>query len=128
MIDETNRFGRPGVRWKKRNESNMIRFKDYIKENDGGGVAMTTLGNTGGMGNVVAPQPSATPGDVAGSTKGSGDLPATAGTYTKSNFKKRKKKKKRIEQSKLGEDYHNMYVTKFSDWTHYPEKKINESL
>ena len=105
----------------------MIRFKDYIKENDGGGVAMATLGNTGGMGAVVAPQPSATPGDVAGSTKGSGDLPASLGTFTKGNFKK-KKKKKRKSQEKLGEDYQDMYVTKFSDWVYYPEKKTNEEI
>jgi hypothetical protein len=75
----------------------IYRFNEYIKESEGGasaaapaaapastsaapvssgGVAYSTLSNTGGMGNVVAPQPSSTPGDVAGSTKGSGDLPA----------------------------------------------------
>ena len=39
----------------------------------GGGAVFATLGNTGGMGAIVAPQPSGIPGDVAGSTKGSGD-------------------------------------------------------
>jgi len=101
--------------------------EDYLKENDGGGVSVATLGNTGGMGNVVAPQPSSTPGDVAGSTKGSGDLPA----YDMGNrfdfIKRKKKKKKKKKKLDLGEDYRNMYITKFSDWN-YPEKKSNEGL
>ena len=112
------------------------RFKDYIKESDGsgsgdasgGGVAYSTLSNTGGMGAIVAPQPSSTPGDVAGSTKGSGDLPAydTGKKFDFFNKKKKKKKKKRKDHSELGEDYRHMYVTKFSDWKYYPEKKLNE--
>lgn len=104
------------------------RFNEYIKENDGGGVAMATLGNTGGMGAVVAPQPSSSPGDVAGSTKGSGDLPAydmgkKFDFPFKSKKKSKKKKGKKTKQSKLGEDFRNMYVTKFTEWSYYPEKK-----
>jgi len=38
--------------------------------------ACVTLGNTGGMGAVVSSQPSSIPGDVAGSTRGSGDISA----------------------------------------------------
>jgi len=124
--DLNNRFGRPGVS-RKRNESNLIKFDNYVKENDGGGVSMSTLGNTGGMGTVVAPQPSSIPGDVAGSTKGSGDLPDySMGNKFDIPYKKKKKKKskkKKNKQDKLGEDYTNMYVTKFSEWEHYPEKK-----
>lgn len=91
------------------------KFYEYIKENDGGGVAANTLGNTNGMGNVTAPQPSPTPGDVSGSIPGSGDLPAyDTGKSFKSISKRRKKKKKK----KLGDDYRNMYVTKFTDWIH----------
>lgn len=70
------------------------KFNEFLKENDGGGgVANATLSNTGGMGNIVAPQPSSIPGDVAGSTPGSGDIPAY--DMGKSfNFRKRKKVKK----------------------------------
>ena len=71
--------------------------------------ACTTLGNSGGMGNVVSAQPSSTPGDVAGGTKGSGDIGQTLGTYTKPmlNLKKRKKKKKYegMEHIELFEDF-----------------------
>lgn len=109
-------------------ESSVMKFNEYIKENDGG-VANATLGNTGGMGNVVAPQPSSIPGDVAGSTPGSGDIPAyDMGNRFDFPYKKRKKSKKKKKNKKknfldkLGEDYRNMYVTKFSEWNYYPEK------
>ena len=61
--------------------------------------ASATMGNTGGMGAVVSAQPSSTPGDVAGGTKGSGDIGQTLGTYTKPGIKmkKDKKKKRKIE-------------------------------
>lgn len=57
--------------------------------------ANATAGNTGGMGDVSAANPSSTPGDVAGSTTGSGDIGHSFGTYMKSapNFKKKKMKK-----------------------------------
>lgn len=89
----------------------------------GGGVANATLGNTGGMGAIVAPQPSSIPGDVAGSTKGSGDLPAyDKGNHFGINTKKKKKKKNKSKATKenrhLGNtnDITSMYVTKFTDW------------
>jgi len=96
----------------------VTKFEDYIKENDGGGgVAVATLGNTNGMGAIVAPQPSSTPGDVAGSTKGSGDVPAydMGKTYGNPYQGKGKKRKKKEKKKNLGSDYRNMYVTKFSD-------------
>lgn len=71
--------------------------------------ATATMGNTGGMGAVVAAQPSSTPGDVAGSTPGSGDIGHGIGVYTKSM---QKKKKKRYSN----DTYDNMYVTKFTDF------------
>jgi len=63
---------------------------DLIKNED----ATATMGNTGGMGPVSPAIPSSTPGDVAGSTPGSGDIGQSLGTYTKPgiNLKKRKKK------------------------------------
>lgn len=71
----------------------MKKYKDFKANED----ACATLGNTGGMGAIVASQPSGTPGDVQGSAAGSGDVGQTLGTYTKPalNLKKDKKKKKR---------------------------------
>lgn len=78
---------------------NMKKFKEFIKED-----ATATAGNTGGMGAVVAAIPSGTPGDVAGSTPGSGDIGATLGTYSKSPAKWSNKKKKN-KKLKSFEDY-----------------------
>ena len=64
--------------------------------------ACATMGNSGGMGAVASAQPSSTPGDVAGSTPGSGDVGSKVlGPYAKSparwfNEKKKKRKKKII--------------------------------
>lgn len=81
---------------KKNLKKKMKKFEEFMIED-----ATATLGNTGGMGAVVAAQPSSTPGDVAGSTPGSGDIGQTLGTYTKSapNLKKDKKKKMKNLQS-----------------------------
>jgi hypothetical protein len=71
------------------------KFKDFINESDGG-TAMSTLSNTGGMGNIVAPQPSGIPGDVAGSTTGSGDIANnTFKPFFKGDFSRRKRKRKK---------------------------------
>jgi len=109
----------------------IFRFDDYVKENDGGGVAAVTLSNTNGMGAVVSPTVGSTPGQIWGTgsgTKGSGDVSNVFGTYTKSplvNSKKGKKKKKKIySHEKLGANYQRMYITKFQDWSYYPEKKV----
>ena len=77
----------------------MKKFKEYIKED-----ATATMGNTGGMGAVVAAQPSATPGSVnaTDSIAGSGDIGQTiSGAYMKStpNLKKDKKHKRKNLQS-----------------------------
>ena len=74
-----------------------------IKEQDGGGgVAFATL-NSNGMGNVVAPQASSTPGYVGGSTIGSGDIANGYSKYSKSSYSPRKDKKgKRKKLNKLG--------------------------
>jgi len=67
----------------------MKKFEDFIIED-----ATATMGNTGGMGAVVSAQPSGTPGDVAGSTPGSGDIGQLLGTYTKPQLNLKKKKSK----------------------------------
>lgn len=57
-----------------------IPSEEHLKEDTSGGggftgpVAFASLANTSGMGAVVSPIASQTPGDVAGSTPGSGDI------------------------------------------------------
>jgi hypothetical protein len=63
---------------------------DLIKNED----ACATMVNTGGMGPISPSLPSSTPGDVAGSTPGSGDIGQVFGTYTKTGLNQRKKRKK----------------------------------
>ena len=94
---------------------------DMINEDEGGGgVSSATLGNTGGMGAIVSAQPSSIPGDVAGSTKGSGDISGGRylGPYAKAPVDNRKKKKKKDKlarpYSKIGAGIDNFYVTKYA--------------
>jgi hypothetical protein len=104
------------------------KFNDFIlnEDGDGGGVANATLGNTGGMGDVVSPTVSAIPGDVAGSTPGSGDIAAHP---IKPAFKypaNKKKKKSSIDSRHFGtaESKENMYITKYTDWSN---ESVDES-
>ena len=84
------------------------------------GTAFATNSNVSGMGPIVSPQPSKTPGDVRGGTKGSGDIGTTLGTYTKqpagkiSKQKKKKKKKKDSKRQHTANRIDNLYVTKYS--------------
>jgi hypothetical protein len=88
------------------------------------GCACATAGSGDGMGAVVAPQPSSIPGDVAGSTPGSGDLPAyDRGKYFGSRpqpiNKKRKKKSRSTKEGRMigtEQPKETMYITTFSDW------------
>lgn len=78
----------------------MIKKFDNFKlneEDEGGGCAISTGGN--GMGAMISAQPSSIPGDVHGSTIGSGDIGSTLGTHSKMPIttvvsRKRKKKNK----------------------------------
>ena len=78
----------------------MIKKFDNFKlneEDEGGGCAISNGGN--GMGAIVSAQPSSTPGSVAGSTIGSGDIGSTLGTYSKipaTPAISRKKKKNKL--------------------------------
>jgi len=109
-------------------EEKISYFDDFVFEGDGG-VAYATAGNSAGMGSITAPQPSATPGDVAGSSIGSGDLPAYDKGYTFENepFKKKKYKRNKKYSTKrhatklermsgINTNKEEMYVTKFSNW------------
>lgn len=87
----------------------ITKFKLF--EEDGGGFASSTLGNTGGMGDIVAPIVSSVPGLVSSSIAGSGDLPAISGAYyaksTNYDFINKYNKKKKRKKSK---------IKKFSDF------------
>lgn len=76
---------------KEKKMKNVKKFEEFINED-----AAATLGNTGGMGAVVAAQPSSTPGSVEGSTIGSGDIGQAIGNYTKPKQKLNKRNKKKI--------------------------------
>lgn len=100
----------------------LKKFNDFIRED-----ATATLGNTGGMGNVVSATPSSTPGDVAGSTPGSGDIGTTLSTYTKIPLKlnksKKKKKKKDLKKKEnfsheQNKPYDKMYVVRFDEFNY----------
>jgi hypothetical protein len=88
----------------------------------GGGVSSATLGNTGGMGAIVSAQPSSIPGDVAGGTKGSGDIGQPLGIFTKQpsgtqpiKRKKNRKDKRDKPYHKIGAGIDNFYVTKYTE-------------
>jgi hypothetical protein len=67
----------------------MKKFDEFIKED-----AFATMGNTGGMGAIVAAQPGSIPGSQG--TTGSGDISQPLATYSKPvvNLKRHKKSKK----------------------------------
>ena len=107
-------------------KESITSFNDFLNEGDGGGStgsgdgggsAYATLGTSYGMGNVIAPQPSSTPGDVAGSQKGSGDLPAyDNGKYFGKKPVKQKKTSKKKRHEGTDSTKEQMYITSFSDW------------
>jgi len=83
--------------------NNLLSYLEYIRENDGGGVAFATP-NGNGMGNVVSPTVGSTPGSVwqSGSGQiGSGDIASMGkkiGSFT--NKQKKSKKNKRTKRQK----------------------------
>ena len=102
-------------------EEKIQNYEDFLTEGEGGGgVAYATNGNSAGMGSIVAPQPSSTPGDVAGSSEGSGDIPNNVFNTTEHSKLRKRKKKKNITKNErhystdLSKEI--MYVTKYSDW------------
>ena len=83
------------------------------------GTAFATNSNVAGMGQIKSAQPSKTPGDVRGGTKGSGDIGSKGGVYTKQPAgvhpkQKKKKKKKNSKRSKTAQSIDKMYVTQYS--------------
>lgn len=89
------------------------------------GSAFATNSNTSGMGNVVSSQPSNIPGDVAGSTKGSGDVSkGYLGPYTKlrTSVKNKKGKKRKTDYAQKGANIDKFYTSK------YMEKQSNGKI
>ena len=68
----------------------MRKFNEFNED------ACATLGNSGGMGSIVAAQPGTSPGEQG--TTGSGDIGQTLGTYTKPALNLRKDRKKKREK------------------------------
>lgn len=81
---------------KEKKMKNVKNFEEFINED-----SAATAGNTGGMGAVVAAQPSSTPGSVEGSTIGSGDIGQAIGNYTKPKLILNKSNKKRKKITSL---------------------------
>lgn len=91
------------------------------------GTAFSTNSSSTGMGAIVSAQPSLIPGDVAGSSNGSGDIGQGLGTYTKlpsggQNLDKNKKKKKKIKRTptEIATSINNLYTANYTS-------KISES-
>lgn len=78
------------------------------------GSAFATNSSVSGMGPIVSSQPSSIPGDVRGSTKGSGDIGSRGGVYTKQTTGKRNKKKK-SSRSKIASDIDKLYTTNYRE-------------
>jgi len=115
-IPDETRIPEPEEQPEEPQNESVVSFKDF-NLNEDGGVANATLGNMAGMGNVTAPTVSAIPGDVAGSTAGSGDLVACdKGTYFGTKPKKHKKETKEKRHKGTETAKEEMYVTKFEDW------------
>ncbi len=109
------------------------------------GSAFATNSNTSGMGAMHSAQPSSTPGDVAGGTKGSGDIAKnhlgpfqkTPAKYGKNKKKKDKNKKDRA-YDKAGEQMDKFYVTNYKEstsngkiiqnWDVFTEAKLNDMI
>lgn len=97
---------------------NIKKYDNFILEDS----CACTMGNSNGMGSVVAPQPGSVPGEQG--TTGSGDIPAyDRGKYFGSrpqpvNKKRKKKSRPTREGRMIGTDQpkETMYITTFSDW------------
>lgn len=107
-----------------KNESVVSFSKFHLNED--GGVAMATLGNTAGMGNVTTP-PVSTNGSINTYTgngsptetvgRGSGDIAATSKSFLKNPAGKKKRKASK-ESTHFGTNQpkESMYVTSYTDW------------
>ena len=81
-----------------------------VSVSGGDSASSFSTNSSGGMGAIISAQPSSTPGDVAGSTVGSGDIGSGLGVYTKMSGKKRKFK----PMNKKKVDLDGLYILRFT--------------
>jgi len=96
-------------------------FTSAMGVNVGGwdsGTSFSTNSNVKGMGAIKSAQPSSVPGDVKGSTKGSGDIGSKGGSFMKQaagGVKKKKKKSQSAQKrNQTAQKIDDLYVTKYS--------------
>ncbi len=147
--DFLRRYIQDNCGWALRAESTeVMRFDEFSKINEDGGVAAATGGNVSGMGAVVSAQPSQTPGQTTGGGSNAGDSFGNGGVVGSGDIAARDKgksfgyggrkskrgKKKKDKKAKMGNqidsvsDYiktsgSNTDVTKFSDFQAKDSKK-----
>lgn len=83
-----------------------------VSVSGGDSASSFSTNSSGGMGAIISAQPSSTPGDVAGSTVGSGDIGSGLGVYTKMSGKKRKFK----PMNKKKVDLDGLYILRFTEF------------
>lgn len=81
------------------------------------GSAFASNSSVSGMGPIVSAQPSNIPGDVAGSTKGSGDIGSRGGMHTKGPAGRTMKNKKKAKQkrTKAINKIDDLYTTNYKE-------------
>lgn len=95
------------------------------------GSSFATNSSVSGMGPIYSAQPSSIPGDVAGSTPGSGDIGTVLKPFTKAGItmnKLKKKRKKKSNRKEAIDKYDNLYIhkneNKILDFETFNEQKI----
>lgn len=81
------------------------------------GSAFATNSTISGMGPIISAQPSSIPGDVAGSTKGSGDIGQVLGVYTKTAAGRKNRNKKSKKRQNAIKKLDNLYTTNYAQST-----------
>lgn len=81
------------------------------------GSAFATNSTISGMGPIISAQPSSIPGDVAGSTKGSGDIGQVLGVYSKIPAGRKNRNKKSKKRQNAIKKLDNLYTTNYAQST-----------
>lgn len=78
------------------------------------GSAFSTNSSISGMGSIISAQPSSIPGDVAGSTKGSGDIGQVLGVYSKTGAGRKNRNKKSKKRQYAINKIDKLYTTNYA--------------
>ena len=81
------------------------------------GSAFATNSTISGMGPIISAQPSSIPGDVAGSTKGSGDIGQVLSVYSKIPAGRKNRNKKSKKRQNAIKKLDNLYTTNYAQST-----------